>query len=87
MEKVSAILLKTIKTISKNLCLLSQVFVKNISCLVFALHKLESKQGTEINIAREAVCDKTAANLAGKFPANLMMITDSTWYYTGGGCC
>lgn len=34
-----------------------------------------------------AVCDKTAANLARKFPSTLMMITESTWCYTGGGCC
>jgi SAM-dependent methyltransferase len=34
-----------------------------------------------------AVCDKTAANLALKFPSNLMMITESSWYYSGGGCC
>lgn len=34
-----------------------------------------------------AVCDKTAANLARKFPSNLMMITESSWYYSGGGCC
>lgn len=34
-----------------------------------------------------AVCDKTAANLARTFPSTLMMITESTWCYTGGGCC
>ncbi len=31
-----------------------------------------------------AICDKTARNL-GKFDE--IMITDSTWYYDGGGCC
>lgn len=31
-----------------------------------------------------AICDKTAGNL-GKF--DKIMITDSTWYYDGGGCC
>ncbi|MBO0349549.1 arsenosugar biosynthesis arsenite methyltransferase ArsM [Phormidium pseudopriestleyi FRX01] len=34
-----------------------------------------------------AVCDKTAANLGREFSSNLMMITESSWYYTGGGCC
>ncbi len=34
-----------------------------------------------------AVCDKTAANLAQKLPPDQMIITDSTWHYTGGGCC
>jgi len=33
-----------------------------------------------------AVCDKTAAKLALQFPEEVM-ITDSTWHYTGGGCC
>ena len=33
-----------------------------------------------------AVCDKTALNLATKFP-NEVIITDSTWHYNGGGCC
>ena len=33
-----------------------------------------------------AVCDKTAKNLANKFPQEVM-ITDSTWHYNGGGCC
>lgn len=33
-----------------------------------------------------AVCDKTAAKLAQKFPQDVI-ITDSTWHYTGGGCC
>ena len=33
-----------------------------------------------------AVCDKTARNLAEKFPETIMT-TDSTWYYDGGGCC
>jgi len=33
-----------------------------------------------------AVCDKTATNLGLKFPTEVM-ITDSTWYYNGGGCC
>lgn len=32
-----------------------------------------------------AVCDKTAAKLARQFPE--VMITDSTWHYSGGGCC
>ena len=31
-----------------------------------------------------AICDKTARNL-GKF--NDITVTDSTWYYDGGGCC
>jgi ubiquinone/menaquinone biosynthesis C-methylase UbiE len=33
-----------------------------------------------------AVCDKTAAKLASLISEEVM-ITDSTWYYTGGGCC
>ena len=33
-----------------------------------------------------AVCDKTAANLARLNPGDIL-ITDSTWHYTGGGCC
>jgi len=33
-----------------------------------------------------AVCDKTAAKLVGQFPQDVM-ITDSTWNYTSGGCC
>ncbi|WP_088241632.1 arsenosugar biosynthesis arsenite methyltransferase ArsM [Calothrix rhizosoleniae] len=33
-----------------------------------------------------AVCDKTAGKLAKLVPENIM-ITDSTWHYTGGGCC
>ncbi|MFQ4142606.1 arsenosugar biosynthesis arsenite methyltransferase ArsM [Chlorogloeopsis sp. ULAP02] len=33
-----------------------------------------------------AVCDKTAAKLAALLPDKLI-ITNSTWYYTGGGCC
>lgn len=33
-----------------------------------------------------AVCDKTAAKLAALFPRDIL-ITDSTWHYTGGGCC
>ncbi|MBD2387496.1 arsenosugar biosynthesis arsenite methyltransferase ArsM [Cylindrospermum sp. FACHB-282] len=33
-----------------------------------------------------AVCDKTAGKLAAFNPAEIM-ITDSTWYYDGGGCC
>lgn len=32
------------------------------------------------------VCDKTAAKLAALMPKEIM-ITDSTWHYTGGGCC
>jgi len=31
-----------------------------------------------------SVCDKTAANLA---MSKNILITDSTWHYTGGGCC
>lgn len=31
-----------------------------------------------------AVCDKTAANLA-RFEE--ILVTDSTWHYSGGGCC
>ncbi|MEM9804551.1 MAG: arsenosugar biosynthesis arsenite methyltransferase ArsM [Cyanobacteria bacterium P01_D01_bin.56] len=33
-----------------------------------------------------AVCDKTANNLARKFP-NDIVVTPSTWFYDGGGCC
>ena len=33
-----------------------------------------------------AVCDKTAGNLASVIPGEIL-VTDSTWYYTGGGCC
>ncbi|WP_353931756.1 arsenosugar biosynthesis arsenite methyltransferase ArsM [Okeanomitos corallinicola TIOX110] len=33
-----------------------------------------------------AVCDKTAAKLATIKPTEIM-VTDSTWYYDGGGCC
>ncbi|MDM9384856.1 arsenosugar biosynthesis arsenite methyltransferase ArsM [Chlorogloeopsis sp. ULAP01] len=33
-----------------------------------------------------AVCDKTAAKLAALLPDKLI-ITNSTWHYTGGGCC
>ncbi|MGI8500048.1 MAG: arsenosugar biosynthesis arsenite methyltransferase ArsM [Hassallia sp.] len=33
-----------------------------------------------------AVCDKTAAKLGGLMPKEII-ITDSTWYYDGGGCC
>ncbi|MFN6566918.1 arsenosugar biosynthesis arsenite methyltransferase ArsM [Dendronalium sp. ChiSLP03b] len=33
-----------------------------------------------------AVCDKTAAKLAALKPAEII-ITDSTWHYSGGGCC
>jgi ubiquinone/menaquinone biosynthesis C-methylase UbiE len=33
-----------------------------------------------------AVCDKTAAKLAAFMPTEII-ITDSTWYYNGGGCC
>ncbi|MBE9229133.1 arsenosugar biosynthesis arsenite methyltransferase ArsM [Phormidium sp. LEGE 05292] len=33
-----------------------------------------------------AVCDKTAKNL-GSLPGKEILITDSTWHYTGGGCC
>ncbi|HEY9613585.1 arsenosugar biosynthesis arsenite methyltransferase ArsM [Allocoleopsis sp.] len=32
------------------------------------------------------VCDKTAAKLAASIPEDVL-ITDSTWHYTGGGCC
>jgi ubiquinone/menaquinone biosynthesis C-methylase UbiE len=32
-----------------------------------------------------AVCDKTAAKFAAM--PDKIMITDSTWYYDGGGCC
>jgi len=31
-----------------------------------------------------SVCDKTAANLG---TSKDILITDSTWHYTGGGCC
>ncbi|MHC5744429.1 MAG: arsenosugar biosynthesis arsenite methyltransferase ArsM [Nostoc sp.] len=33
-----------------------------------------------------AVCDKTAAKLAASKPAEII-VTDSTWHYSGGGCC
>jgi ubiquinone/menaquinone biosynthesis C-methylase UbiE len=33
-----------------------------------------------------AVCDKTAAKFAASIPEKVL-ITNSTWYYTGGGCC
>ncbi|MBW4468547.1 MAG: arsenosugar biosynthesis arsenite methyltransferase ArsM [Pegethrix bostrychoides GSE-TBD4-15B] len=33
-----------------------------------------------------AICDKTAAKFALQFPQDVM-ITDSTWHYSGGGCC
>ena len=33
-----------------------------------------------------AVCDKTAAKLASSFP-NEIVLTPSTWFYDGGGCC
>lgn len=33
-----------------------------------------------------AVCDKTAGKLGALMPKEIL-ITDSTWYYTGGGCC
>ena len=33
-----------------------------------------------------AVCDKTAAKLAGLMPTEVI-VTNSTWHYTGGGCC
>ncbi|MBD2362879.1 arsenosugar biosynthesis arsenite methyltransferase ArsM [Anabaena minutissima FACHB-250] len=33
-----------------------------------------------------AVCDKTAAKLGALKPSEIM-ITDSTWHYSGGGCC
>jgi ubiquinone/menaquinone biosynthesis C-methylase UbiE len=33
-----------------------------------------------------AVCDKTAKHLASRFPDEVM-VTASTWHYTGGGCC
>lgn len=33
-----------------------------------------------------AVCDKTARNLALRYP-NEILTTPSTWHYDGGGCC
>ena len=33
-----------------------------------------------------AVCDKTAAKLRALIPGDIL-ITGSTWHYTGGGCC
>ncbi len=33
-----------------------------------------------------AVCDKTARKLAQTMPQDIIT-TDSTWHYTGGGCC
>ncbi len=33
-----------------------------------------------------SVCDKTAAKLAASLPG-VVVVTDSTWHYSGGGCC
>lgn len=33
-----------------------------------------------------AVCDKTAAKFALQFPQTVLL-TNSTWHYSGGGCC
>jgi hypothetical protein len=33
-----------------------------------------------------AVCDKTAANL-GKLGRDDIYLSESTWFYDGGGCC
>lgn len=33
-----------------------------------------------------AVCDKTAAQLLALLPEKII-VTDSTWHYSGGGCC
>ena len=33
-----------------------------------------------------AVCDKTGAKLGSLLPEEIL-VTDSTWHYTGGGCC
>jgi ubiquinone/menaquinone biosynthesis C-methylase UbiE len=33
-----------------------------------------------------AVCDKTAAKLASIIPG-MVIVTNSTWHYNGGGCC
>lgn len=33
-----------------------------------------------------AVCDKTAAKLQVQFPQDVL-VTESSWHYTGGGCC
>lgn len=33
-----------------------------------------------------AVCNKTASKLSTKFPEDIM-VTPSTWFYDGGGCC
>jgi len=33
-----------------------------------------------------AVCDKTAAKLASLIPKDVV-VTNSTWHYSGGGCC
>ena len=33
-----------------------------------------------------AVCDKTAGKLGSLLPEEIL-VTDSTWHYTGGGCC
>lgn len=33
-----------------------------------------------------AVCDKTANNLGHNFPEDII-VTPSTWFYDGGGCC
>jgi len=38
-------------------------------------------QGTPL-----AVCDKTAAKLSLQFPQEII-VTESTWHYSGGGCC
>ena len=33
-----------------------------------------------------AVCDKTAANLEA-LDRDDLLVTPSTWFYDGGGCC
>ena len=48
---------------------------------------LDDHQGHTLLLGNPiAVCDKTAKNLASKFPQEVI-ITDSTWHYNGGGCC
>jgi SAM-dependent methyltransferase len=48
---------------------------------------LDDRAGHILNLGLPlAVCDKTAAKLSRSFPAEIM-VTPSTWHYSGGGCC
>jgi SAM-dependent methyltransferase len=48
---------------------------------------LDDRAGHILNLGLPlAVCDKTAAKLLRSFPAEIM-VTPSTWHYSGGGCC